>query len=254
MPIKNAVCWTTAAGLLAVACTATVLVTSYSPAPASAATLVAASAEDPTPLSGNRLAQDLIEAGLSPEHMAASGATLGQAETAWAAAAAEASSVATAMDQARGAIESATMAIQPLERRVRRGHADQSDLTELTSLRSTLATQVAIRDGLIADIRAAALGCLDGTCCARLGQLHEDDLGLDAAYRVVERDQADAVALREALADVHVSSKRGVDPAPASLTLIGEAETDPAVAAAKAGLASLLAPMKAEWDALLAGE
>jgi len=254
MSPKTTICWTTAASLLAIGGAAIVIVSSYSPPIASAATLVAAAVEDPTPLTGNRLAQDLLGAGLSPEHMVACGATVAQAGTAWAAAAAEATTVATTMDQARAAIQSASMSIQQLERKVRRGQADQEDLTELATLRTQLATQAAVRDGLITDIRAEALSCLDGICCTRLDELHEPDLGLDAMYRVVEWEQADAVALREAIADVHVSAKHEREPAQASMTLIGDAEADPAIAAAKTHMATRLATMKAEWDTLIAGE
>jgi|GEM_PF-4725422 len=253
MCTKNTLCWTAAVTLLAAGATAFVLVNSHTPTTAAAATLVSSAAVESSALTGNRLAQDLLEAGLSPKHMCASGATVAQASAAWTAAAAEASAVSASMDTARSSIETATKGIQRLERLVRSGQAEAADVTELATLRTQLATQTALRDGLIADIRAEALARLDAGCSAKLDELHEPDLGLDAIYRVVSRSQADAVALREAIADAYVSTKRGREPADASTRLIGDAETDPAVAAAKTYMASRMAPIQAEWDVLLAG-
>lgn len=250
---KNAALWTAAASLLVAGGAALVLVSAHQPSTASAATLVAAAGEDPQ-VTGNRLAQDLLEAGLSPEHLCASGATVAQATNAWNSAAVEAAAVALAMDQARAGVESASMAVQRLERLVRRGQADQEDRTELATQRTLLATHTAARDGLIAGIRAQALAQLDAGCRAKLVQLDTPDIGLDAVYRVIEWDQADAVALREAIADVRVSTKRGREPDPASTRLIGDAESDPAVAAAKTHKAARMAPIQAEWDALIRGE
>lgn len=248
---KHAALWTGAAGLVAAGCVALLLVSAHQPA--TAATLIAAAGEDPR-VTGNRLAQDLLEAGLSPQHMCASGATVAQVGSAWDAAAVEAATVAVAMDQARAGIESASKAVQRLERLVRRGQAKTEDLTELAAQRTLLATHTGARDALIADIRAEAIARLDATSRTRLDRLHGPDIGLDAVYRVIDWDQADAVALREAVADVHVSTKRGREPADASTQLIADAESDPAIAAAKTHMASRMAPIQAEWDALIAGE
>ena len=254
MTYKKTMCWTGATGLVLASGVAVAIVMSHKPATASAATALAASGHNTTPIDGNRLARDLLAAGLSPKQLCASGATVAQADAAWIAAAAEARLVASSMDAARSAIETAAMNVQRLERLVRSGRADAGDLTELAAQRSQLATQTALRDGLIADIRAEATSTLDAAIRTKLDELHEPDLGLDAIYRVVSRDQANAVALREAIADVRVSAKHGREPSSESLDLINAAETDPAVAAAKTHMASRLALIKAEWDALLRGE
>lgn len=250
--LQSTLLWTSSAAMLLAGVAAVVVVSSHQPA--TAASMVAAVSLDPTPVSGNRLAQDLLGAGLSPEQLCASGATVAQAASAWTAAAAEARSVAIDMDRARAQIESASQLVQRLERLVRRGQADAAELDELATQRVRLATHAATRDRLIAGIRAQAMAVLNPAIQGKLNRLYEADLGLDAMYRVVSRDQIDAVALREAIADVHVSSKRGREPATESTRLIADAETDPAVAAAKIHMASRLGPMQAEWEAFLRGD
>lgn len=254
MSPKCILCWTTATSLLAIAGAAIIYVGSYSPTTASAATLVSATSEDPTPLTANRLAQDLLDAGLSPEHMCVSGATVAQVTSAWNAAVLEAASVAVAMDQARAGIEAASKAVQSLERLVRRGQADPRHLNDLTAQRSLLANHTTARNALIASIRTKALTHLDADSRTKLERLNAPHVGLDAMYRVIDWNQADAVALREAIADVQLSIRRGREPSEASTRLVVDAESVAAVATAKQHKAARMASIEAAWHAMIRPE
>ena len=158
----------------------------------------------------------------------------------------------TSLRQAMAAHGTAKATLKDLRRKFRagtQGSASQADLD------AAIAAEAAARATLEArqsSLYNAAVAGLDPTARARLNAIQaEADLAYPEYFKVVDRTQAQAIALRDALNGVRIDTKLGHDPSAHHQAVIDAALADPTIAAAKAASDTHLDAVIAAWDGVL---
>ncbi len=160
------------------------------------------------------------------------------------------SALAAAAEDWKSAAEHA----ERLGKLVRAGQASGPDLSAYTTAKSDLATAAAARDGLLDDLLEAATASLQAGQTQTLARVHANQAnGLATAYRVTDRAEADAVALRDALANLRTAARVGEDPDSAASQLVTQANGDPDTAAAQSHLESRLTEVQLAFEEALEG-
>lgn len=191
----------------------------------------------------------LARAGLDPLALTAAGVSAQATATVVGAAKTELATRIDALREADSAYLTAKKQVDELERAVTGGASSQLDA--LATARAQLATagtsRQAVLDGLYA-VGKAALGesqaaALDSIRAGRAGRW-----GLPLQYLAATRSEPEAVALRNALANVRIAGQLGREPDSAEAQLVSTASAVGAVAAAKTALDSSLTAVTAAWN------
>ncbi|MBX3388498.1 MAG: hypothetical protein KF691_03470 [Phycisphaeraceae bacterium] len=145
-------------------------------------------------------------------------------------------------------IESASTAAKRAARRT------PEETQTVAELRAAAASAKSDRDSAIAAFRAAALSGVNQTIVTKLDNIRANrSQGLPLKYLVKNRTSDEWAALRNALAAEKTANKRGVELQGACVTILAEANSDSAVAAAgSACSANNTAIVKAAWNTAIA--
>jgi hypothetical protein len=203
---------------------------------------------------GAELGTHLYRVGLGPEPLAAAGVSAGQTTALVEAARLYLIDHEGDLNLADAAFASAKRERDRLTRLVRSGTGTQDDLAALVQVRIDLANA--------RSRRAAELGALlDAATAGVSGQrrMALDSFSANASWKqpiefhTVNRDQEDWVALREALANERIATRRQESPDDGAQALLQQLRADPAVSAARANLDANLVAVTAAWE-LAVGE
>ena len=211
-----------------------------------------ASERSPSQLSAPRARAALIEAGLGPDRLTASGAQAASVSAAATAAMGELRSRWATMQTQRAALGQARAQVETLERAARSGTATHDQLASLVIARGQLATASEAMTSVLGSITTVGTAPLSPSMRSALTAMAEPrGDGLPVPYRLLGAPEAEAVGLREALAQERGAS--AADPLPASAaTLLTSARADAGVSAALTALDAHLAANTAAFDAAVA--
>ncbi|MCB9609438.1 MAG: hypothetical protein H6716_22795 [Polyangiaceae bacterium] len=209
---------------------------------------------DPQPaLVVETLAADLevpvLRTGLSPQFLAASGASSGSVNAVLNAAADDLGDC-SALDSADAAYSSARQTRDTLQRLVQSGLGTEEDATSLAAAETALTSATAARDAILGSARAAGAAELTSTQQATLSSLLSNrDRRLPIEFLVLDLEAADWITLRNALDDEKAAPKLGLEPNAELQSFLTAKRAVTAVATAKSNLDSNLTAIQAAWDA-----
>lgn len=191
----------------------------------------------------------LYQGSLDPEALAAAGVQAGQVSTLVTEAHATLTDRLDALMLAQMEHADAQRQVTALRRSIRAGTADQEAVSELANAQSAAATAQSSIDAIRAEIFAAATAHLDAESITRLHTLAANRRWrLPIQYAVRDRSEAEWVALREALANLRISSQLGEEPDPASAALVAGENSRPEVAQAATYLDTRLSEIRTAFD------
>jgi len=218
-----------------------------------------ARADDPEPqLTDAQLAATLLaRIGLSPEVLAAVGASDSQATGVVLAAHVYLLSYPDDVTDADAALGSARAEQARLRALVQSGQASEQDLSDLTSANAALAQAMTDVGTTIAVARNQIMNPLtqgqrDAIEVIRANRAMYGD-AMPVAVAADIWSDADWVASRAALASVDQAVSYGVQPDASAAGIVDDTMDRTAVAAAESGIANNLAGITSAWDAALAG-
>lgn len=191
----------------------------------------------------------LSRAGLDPLALTAAGVSAESISTVVGAAKTELASRIDALREADASFLTTKKQVDELQRAVSAG--DSSQVEALTTAQTALAAAATSRQTVLAAVYAAGkatvsetqAGILDAIKAGRAG-----NWGLPLQHLAVTRSEADAVALRNALANVRIAGQTGREPDSTEAQLVSTACAVPAVAAAKTALDSSQSAVMAAWN------
>jgi len=191
----------------------------------------------------------VLRTGLTPERLAAAGASSGVVNAVLNAAAEDLGDC-NALDSADATYSTARGARDTLERLVKSGLGTEEDVTALASAEAALTAAAAARDSILASARAAGAAELTSAQQATLTSLLSNcDRRLPIEFLVLDLEAADWLTLRNALDDEKAAPKLGLEPNAELQSFLTTKRAVAAVATAKANLDSNLAAIQAAWDA-----
>ena len=194
----------------------------------------------------------ILRAGISPEFLAASGASSGAVNTVINAVAEEFGDL-SALEAADSAFTAARQAHADLERLVKSGLGDEGDATALAAAVTTMNSAKSALDTLLAGARAAGVAELTTPQQATYTSLCANrDRRMPTEFLVLDLDSADWIKLRDALNDEKAAPKLGLDPNAELQSFLSAKRADSAVAAAKTSLDANLTAIQTAWTASFA--
>lgn len=189
-------------------------------------------------------------AGLTPDALAAVGATTDQVSALVAAGRAHLTQHGTALSDAMRDFRSARQQVSDLEGLAQSGRATQEQLTSLASARTTAAStlntlqlaQAALISAATAGLSDAQKGALSNIRAARGAGIE-----LPLAFLVTVRSEADQLAIRNALAESRIAAQAGEDVSEDSLAVLAAARQDAATSQAETDSANHTTDDLAAW-------
>lgn len=144
-----------------------------------------------------------------------------------------------------------------LGRLIRSGQSTQQDLTDYATAASDLSTATAARNSILNQLHDAGVATLGGTEQTLLATIRSNRSAgwdLPIQYLVVNREEEDWVALREALANERISAALGEDPDQDAQALIASVENNTHVSNAAINCDIALDFIESEWNDAVNGE
>jgi len=213
--------------------------------------LAALAAQNPPAAVVSDLDVRLIRAGLDAKALAAAGVSANAATALVSAANAHLTDHTAALPNADAAFAAARRETDRLKRLIESGHGAQEDVGNYQTQNTALAAATADRDAALAAIVAAATAGLASDQKTALARIRANqtwkEVGVE--FLVVERTEAQWVALRDALAAERIAAAAGDELPQATQTLLATARANGPVAAAHASLGTNLAGLTAAWNA-----
>lgn len=197
----------------------------------------------------SELASTLIRVGLGPEQLAAAGVSPSAAETVVGNVLDHLLANPGSLDLADGAWAESKAQCARLKRLIRAGGATSEQIAAYQTAKSQYAKAGALRNAELDTLFAAATADLGADRRGTLAALRANaawDLPIE--YLVVERTEAQWVALRDCLANERTAAKVGEDPDPAAQAALAQVRSNPLVAAAKMNRDATLAVLTAAWE------
>ena len=205
--------------------------------------------EPPPPPVITRLGGDLSRAGLSGEALAAAGVSSAAVSTVVSDADAALQVSPQSLQQCDLTYQGAKGAYDVLRRKVVSGLASPEEVTECRNCKTACQTAESDRDTLLDRIVSAGTASLTTAEQTSLANIRANRAWeLDTQYLVVNRTEADWVALGDALAVRRIALKEGQPVPPISAALLAQEDADPAVAAAKTNVATYLGSVQTAWN------
>lgn len=203
-------------------------------------------ATSPTPASN--LDVLMIRAGLDARSLAAAGVSSAQVSSVASALAAHVAQ-APSLSEADQALAQARVAHDALDRKVGSGTASSGEIAELAAARQALEAARAVCSARVDALHAAGSAGLSQQQRMTLAMLRFNaDKPAPIEFKVVERTEAEWVALRDALSNERSAAANGEQPNAACQTLLGSARSNSAVAAAKSACDTNLASIQSAWS------
>jgi len=194
----------------------------------------------------------ILRAGISPDFLAASGASSGAVNSVINAVAEEFGDL-SALEAADSAFTSARQAHADQERLVKSGLGDEEDATALAAAETTMNSAKSALDTLLAGARAAGVAELTAPQQSTYTSLCANrDRRMPTEFLVLDLESADWIKLRDALNDEKAAPKLGLDPNAELQSFLAAKRADSAVAAAKTSLDANLTAIQTAWDASFA--
>jgi hypothetical protein len=205
-------------------------------------------------LPNTNLRATLLRSGLGAEALAASGVSAQETSAVVAAFASAMASKPGALEQADSAYADARVNKETLEIKVSSGIGTPQDVAALASAKATLVSAETARQDLLAEFFEDGVASLSAAKVATLTMLRtNDEWVLPVEFRVKERNQAEWVAIRDALNNERIAPQYGDPPDQAQQAALTTWRSDAPVAAAKAALTTNLASVQSAWDAATGG-
>jgi hypothetical protein len=208
------------------------------------------SPENPgTNASSPNLEVALIRAGLDPRALAAAGVSSAQVSSVAAAVSAHLAQSLSAISDADQAYAQARVEHDALDRKVGGGTASQEEITALAAARQALDSARALRASRLDALHTAGATGLSFDQRSRLAMLRLNaDKPAPIEFKVVERTEAEWVALRDALSNERSAAANGEQPNAGCQSLLGSARSNSTVAAAKSAIDTNLAAVQSAWS------
>lgn len=211
--------------------------------PAAAATVVM---PPPTPAD---FPSTLIRAGLDPKALAAAGVSSQSIGSLLSAATTQINSAPAALSIADTAYASARTQVDHLTSLIQSGHGTQEDIGSLAMANSNLASATSQRQAALDAIFNAATANLTQGQGAALSKIRSNrSWDLPPEFLVVDRDQSQWVAVRDALANERIAVDLPGTLNPTAQSNLGTWRADPAVASAKSSLEANLSSVMISWN------
>ncbi len=192
----------------------------------------------------------LLRAGLSPEALAAAGVSSGSISSALSAAAQSLAGSPDALVTADAAYATARVNSDRLERLIQSGKGHEQEVAAYQAAKTTLATAETERQAVLDGIFAAATANLSSAQRTALTNLRANaSWNLPKEFLVVNRDQAEWVRLRDALANEKISHKLGDEADAGAQTQLANWRANSSVAAARTALDTNLPQIRTNWNA-----
>jgi hypothetical protein len=191
----------------------------------------------------------LIRAGLDPKALAAGGVSSQSISSVLSAAATQINSAPTALSNADDAYATARTQVDHLTSVIQSGHGTQDDIAALATAKSNLATAASQRQAAVdAIFNAATANLTNGqkTALSKIRSNRSWDLPLE--FVVVDRQQAEWVSVRDALANERIAVTLSGTLNEAAQSQLATWRADSSVAAAKVGLDSNLSAITTAWN------
>lgn len=236
---------TVVAAVIALAACVVVGITAYPGRASSIAPTRVSLRSEPTT---NSLRLALSMSGLSPKALAAAGITAEQVPALVARTSDYLAHDGQGLNDRLAATRALRTTVGKLESKVRSGLASAEEIASLDAKHAELAAAEQAVHSLVTGFTQAGTTGVNGGTVQTLqnfaaNRRHE----LPIEYLAVQRENAVWNQLRDALANVRVAARTGVEPDPRCKTVVETANADPAVASAKQGLANLQA-VEAAWN------
>ena len=196
----------------------------------------------------------VMQAGLGPVELAAAGVSAAQTTGAIQDVLAEWNSDPSALPDAQSSYVAAKQERQRLERLVRSGRASAEEVSALATAKTAYEAADSAREAVLdalflagtADLTTAQADCLE-TLRDNADQL------VPTEYCVVDRTEAEWLALETALANERISADYDETPAAECVSHLATVRAEADVAAAKTACESNLSAVKAAWNAATGG-
>jgi len=190
----------------------------------------------------------MIRAGLDARSLAAAGVSGAQVSSVASALAAHVAQ-APSLSEADQALAQARVAHDVLDRKVGSGTATSGEIAELAAARQALEAARAVCAARVDALHAAGSAVLSQQQRMTLAMLRFNaDKPAPIEFKVVERTEAEWVALRDALSNERSAAANGEQSNAACQTLLGSARSNSAVAAAKSACDTNLASIQSAWS------
>lgn len=201
--------------------------------------------QGPTP---QQVALELLRVGLEPAALACAGCSPQEVAELVAAAQEHLATGYEGLQQAQREYEQAKFERDRLQRLVRAGTASQEQIQQLAAAETTLATKSAARDTARAGLFDAATEGLGSGCVAAIETIRgQDRWSFPTHFKAASREQAGAIALRDALANLRINPEYGLEVDPEAEAIVRAELERPAVATAKAAYDARYAGLKSQW-------
>jgi hypothetical protein len=199
-------------------------------------------------------ASTVIRAGLGPVELAAAGVTDEQATTVAQNLLAEWNSVPTALPDAQASYVAAKQQGQRLQRLIHSGRASDKEVSAYGSAQATLAKAEAAREAALDSLFMAGVASLSEAQVACLSTLRDNsEQTTDLEFRVVDRTEAEWLALDNALANERIAADYGETPASDCVTHLAAQRSDKAVATARSSCEAHVESVRVAWNAAVGG-
>lgn len=191
----------------------------------------------------------LLRAGLSPEALAAAGVSSASISSTLSAAAQSLAGSPDALATADAAYATARVNSDRLERLIQSGKGHEQEVAAYQVAKAALTTAEVQRQAVLDGIFAAATANLSSTQRTALTNLRANSSwNLPREFLVVNRDQAEWVRLRDALANERISRKLGDEADAAAQAQLANWRAAPTVAAARTALDANLPQIRTNWN------
>lgn len=223
----------------------------YVPAAAAPAALAAAKdAEVPNVPPHADFKVTLLRAGLKPEALAAAGVASNGISGVLSLAAQTVAGAPNALREADAAYATARVQSDQLERLIQSGKGHEQEVAAYQAAKTALSTAEAQRQAVLDGLFAAATANLSSAQRTALTNLRANAAwNLPPEFLVVNRDQAEWVRLRDALANERISRKLGDEPDAGAQAQLANWRANNSVAAARSALDTNLAQIRTNWNA-----
>jgi hypothetical protein len=192
----------------------------------------------------------LIRAGLDPKALAAAGVSSQSVSSVLSAAATQMNSAPNDLSNADTAYASARTQVDQLTAQIQSGHGSQDDIATLSTAQSNLATANSQRQAALDAIFNAGTANLSNAQKTALSTIRANraawDLPLE--FLVVNREQSEWVAVRDALANERIAVSLPDSLSQAAQASLATWRADPAVSAAKASSDANLSAVTTSWN------
>lgn len=202
--------------------------------------------QGPTP---QQVELELLRIGLEPATLACAGCSQQELAGLVAAAREHLDTRYEGLQQAQREYEQAKFERDRLQRLVRAGTASQEQIQQFAAVETALATKSAALDAARAGLFNAATEGLDSGCVAAIETIRgQDRWRFPTHFKAASREQAGAIALRDALANLRINPEYGLEVDPEAQAIVRAELEKPAVATAKAAYEARYAGLKSQWE------